>query len=182
MEGSKSVNQNIDAAKTLFTVSGTNQLRQIAMADNKAIMITAICSGIIFLVVALFSSGFSLEGSPLLENLQFALPMSIMLAFCFISIIFAVLALKPKIVRTKKKDGRSALFFHNYYRMSLEDYKEKIHGLLESKENVYDHMIKDMYYNGLVLERKYALLGFAYTLFLLAIILSVASYVVATFI
>ena len=164
---------------TLFNVSGRNQLQQIQMADNKAIMITAICAALIFLIIAMFSSGFTLKGeSPLLNSLEFVLPMGIMMAFSSVSIIFAVLALKPKIVRTKK-EGRSALFFHNYYRMTLKEYKKEMHVIMNSNKHIYDHMIKDMYFNGLVLERKYALLGYSYSIFLISIVCSITSYVIA---
>ncbi len=168
-----------EGTDTLFAVSGRNQLELIAIADNKANMITAICAALIFLIIALFSSGFSLKGSPVLERIEFVLPLGILLAFCCVSAICAILALKPKIIRTKK-DGHSALFFHNYYRKSLLEYKVEMHEMMRSKDRIYDHMLTDMYHNGLVLERKYALLGFSYTIFLLAIVCSVMSYVVVT--
>ena len=176
---SKDTSLSHEGAQTMFMVSGRNQLELIAIADNKANMITAICAILIFLIIALFSAGFSLEGSPVLERLEFVVPLGILLAFCCISAICAILALKPKIIRAKK-EGRSALFFHNYYRKSLEEYKNEMKEVMSSAQNIYDHMLTDMYHNGLVLERKYALLGFAYTLFLLAIVLSVTSYVITT--
>jgi hypothetical protein len=168
-----------EGTDTLFAVSGRNQLELISIADNKANMITAICAALIFLIIALFSSGFSLKGSPVLERIEFVLPLGILLAFCCVSAICAVLALKPKIIRTKK-DSHSAIFFHNYYRKSLSEYKAEMHEMMSSKDRIYDHMLTDMYHNGLVLERKYALLGFSYTIFLLAIVCSVMSYVIVT--
>ena len=168
-----------EGTDTLFAVSGRNQLELISIADNKANMITAICAALIFLIIALFSSGFSLKGSPLLERIEFVLPLSILLAFCCVSAICAILALKPKIIRTKK-DSHSAIFFHNYYRKTLTEYKTEMHELMRSRDQIYDHMLTDMYHNGLVLERKYALLGFSYTIFLLAIVCSVTSYVIVT--
>jgi hypothetical protein len=171
--------EHSDSAQTLFSVSGRNQLELIAIADNKANMMTAICAALIFLIIALFSSGFSLKGSPILDRLEFTLPLGILLAFCSLSAICAILALKPKIIRTKK-EGQSGLFFHNYYRKSLEDYKKQMHEILRSREKVYDHMLTVMYHNGLVLERKYALLGFSYTIFLLALVFCVTAYVIVT--
>ncbi|NNF22494.1 MAG: hypothetical protein HKN67_11165 [Saprospiraceae bacterium] len=167
------------SAEMMLDTSTKKQIQLIAIADNKANMITAICAALIFLIIALFSSGFSLTDSPLLERLEFVIPLGILLVFCSVSVICAILALKPKIVRSKSKD-KSVLFFHNYYRKTLDQYKEEMYEVMESRDTIYDHMIKNMYYNGLVLERKYALLGFAYTIFLTAIICSVMSYVVLT--
>jgi hypothetical protein len=171
--------EDFESAQTLISVSGRNQLELIAIADNKANMMTAICAALIFLIIALFSSGFSLKGSPILDRLEFALPLGILLAFCCVAAICSILALKPKIIRTKH-EVQSSLFFHNYYRKSLTEYKTGMKEILKSRDKVYDHMLTDMYHNGLVLERKYALLGFSYTIFLLAIVCCVTAYVVAT--
>lgn len=166
-------------AQTLFSVSGRNQMELIAIADNKANMITAICAALIFLIISLFSSGVLIQGKPVLERIEFALPLGILLAFCCLSSICAILALKPKIIRTKK-EGSSAIFFHNYYRKTLLEYKTEMKEMMHSRDRIYDHMLTDMYHNGLVLQRKYALLGYAYTIFLLAIVCSVTAYVIAT--
>ncbi len=168
-----------EGTDTLFAVSGRNQLELISIADKKANMITAICTALIFLIIAVFSSGLSIEGSPITEQIEVVLPLGILLAFCCVSAICAILSLKPKIIRTNK-EGHSALFFHNYYRKSLSEYKAEMHEMMSSRDRIYDHMLTDMYHNGLVLERKYALLGFSYTIFLLAIVFSVTSYVIVT--
>lgn len=177
--GNKAPAFSKEGVDTLFGVSGRNQLELIAIADNKANMITAVCAALIFLIIALFSSGFSQSGSPILDKLEFVLPLGILLAFSCVSAICAVLALKPKIIRTKQ-EGRSAIFFGNYYRKTISEYKTEMKEIMKSPESIYDHMLTDMYHNGLVLQRKYALLGYAYTIFLLALICSVTSYVVAT--
>lgn len=164
---------------SLFYVSARNQLELISIADNKANVITAICTVLIFLIIGLFSSGFKHNEILIIDKMEFVLPLGLLLAFCCISAFCAVLALKPKIIRTKKEKS-SLLFFHNYYRMTLEEYKDKMHEIMKSREEVYDHMLTDMYHNGLVLERKYALLGFSYTIFLMAIISSFITFVITT--
>jgi hypothetical protein len=167
------------AIQILFGVSGKNQLELISIADNKANMITAISVALMFLVISAFAYGSAVEGSQILERVEYVAPLGILLAFSGLSAICAIMALKPKIIRTKK-EGRSALFFHNFYRMTLAEYKHDMYEVMSSRERIYDHMLTDMYYNGLVLQRKYALLGYAYTIFLLAIVCSITSYVIAT--
>lgn len=178
-KSSKPKDSFADGTHTMFTVSGRNQLELISIADNKANVITAICVLLIFMVIALFSSGFAPGGTSILDRLEFVVPLGILLVFSCVSAICAILALKPKIIRTKK-NGRSALFFHNYYRKTIDEYKSDMKEVMTSDQKIYEHMLTDMYYNGLVLERKYALLGFSYTIFLLAIVLSVASYVITS--
>lgn len=167
-----------DGINTLFGVSGRNQLELISIADNKANMITAICVALIFLIISLFGYASYVENSTILDKVEYVLPLSILLSFSCISTICAIMALKPKIIHTKK-EGSSATFFHNFYRKTLTEYKAEMYEIMKSRERIYDHMLTDMYYNGLVLQRKYALLGYAYTIFLLAIVFSITSYVIA---
>jgi len=164
----------------LFSVSARNQMELIAIADNKANMIAGISILLITVIIALFSSGLTVNDMPLIENLKFVLPLSVLMGFCAISAICAILALKPKIIRASKKNDRSILFFHNFYRKSLQQYIEEMQVIMRSKEGIYNQMLTDMYYNGLVLERKYGLLGISYTLFLFAIVCSLTSYVIAS--
>lgn len=171
--------RNSEGVRTMFMVSGRNQLQLIAIADKKANMITIISTITIFLILALFTSSSFLENSSQLTNIEFVLPLSILLAFSCVSLICAILALKPKIIRVKK-ESRSALFFNNFYRKSLQEYKTEMKEMMNKDEEIYDHMLTDMYFNGLVLERKYALLSYSYTVFLLAILLSVSSFVITT--
>lgn len=162
----------------LFRVSAQKQLGLITIADNKANVITAINAVLIAMIIIVFSSGIAVGGKPVTERLELAIPLGIILVFGAISAIFAILALKPKIIRAKDKGARSKLFFSNYYRKSLEQYKNDMRQMIASRETIYDQLMTDMYHNGLVLERKYQLLGISYTLFLLAIACSVSAYII----
>ena len=162
----------------LLKVSAEKQLGLVTIADNKANVITAINAVLIALIIVVFSSGISVGGTPVTDRLELAIPLGIMLVFGSISAIFAILALKPKIIRAKDKEARSSLFFSNFYRKSIDQYKEEMLQVMQSREAIYDQLMTDMYHNGLVLERKYALLGISYTLFLLAIACSVTAYVI----
>lgn len=165
-------------SEMLFRVSAQKQLGLITIADNKANVITAINAVLIALIIIVFSSGMSVGGKPVTERLELAIPLGIILVFGAISAIFAILALKPKIIRAKDQGARSKLFFSNYYRKSLDEYKDELRQMIGSREAIYEQLMTDMYHNGLVLERKYALLGIAYTLFLLAIASSVTAYII----
>ena len=44
---------------------------------------------------------------------------------------------------------------------------------------LYDTLIKDLYYLGLVLDRKYKILRIAYTVFMIGIIVSVSAFIIA---
>lgn len=162
----------------LFNVSAKNQMKLIALADNKANVIAAICIVIIAMIIVLFASGVTVAGEPIVERMDILIPLCILMLFFTVSAICAILALKPKIIRTSKKKSKSMLFFNNFYRKTLKEYKEEMNAILASEERVYNQLVTDMYYNGLVLERKYQLLGISYTLFLLALVFSVSAFVI----
>ena len=63
--------------------------------------------------------------------------------------------------------------------MSLEDFDWGFHEMMKDKEFLYGSLIKDLYYLGKVLGRKYQLLRIAYTVFMYGIVSSVLGYVVS---
>ena len=68
------------------------------------------------------------------------------------------------------------LFFGSFTQLDEEEYLEKLTAQLRSDEDIYRTMARDIYQNGVVLERKkYRLLGYAYRVFLIGL---TASFVV----
>jgi hypothetical protein len=63
--------------------------------------------------------------------------------------------------------------------MELNDYEEAINGLMNNEDNLYSTMIKDQYFLGKVLAKKYKLLRISYNVFMIGIIVSVLAFVVA---
>lgn len=71
------------------------------------------------------------------------------------------------------------MFFGNFYKMPLEDYDWAMNEMMKDRDYLYSTMIKDLYYLGLVLQRKYNLLRIAYNLFMIGIIITVIAFVIA---
>ena len=71
------------------------------------------------------------------------------------------------------------LFFGNFHKMSLEEYEWAINEMLLDKDYIYSSMTKDLYYLGLVLHRKYSILRYTYTIFLIGIIVSLSAFAIA---
>lgn len=170
------------AKETLFRVSARNQIEMIAIADNKGNMITGINVILISLIIAVFGSGVSVGGELFIHKVQLVVPFAILLFACLISAVFAILAVKPKLIKSKSGSKQTLTFFYNFFRKSLDEYIADMHGILRSRETTYDQLIIDMYHNGIVLQRKYALLSTSYTIFLTGLISSVGAYVVILFV
>jgi hypothetical protein len=102
-----------------------------------------------------------------------------------VSIIFAILSTRPKVTtgvftRQDIEDEKvNLLFFGNFYKMPLEEYEWAVNEMMKDKAYLYNSMIKDLYYLGVVLEKKYRLLRITYNIFMIGIIISVIAFVIA---
>ncbi len=101
------------------------------------------------------------------------------------SIVFAILSTRPKITSgTFTRDDIenrkvNLLFFGNFYKMPLEEYDWAMKEMMKDRDYLYTTMIKDLYFLGKVLHRKYAMLRITYTIFMIGIIVSVLAFVYA---
>jgi hypothetical protein len=63
--------------------------------------------------------------------------------------------------------------------MKLDEYQWAMNEMLKDREYLYDSMIKDIYYLGVVLAKKYKFLRISYTIFMYGIIAAVIAFAVA---
>lgn len=165
---------------TLFRVTLGNHTRLSGIADSKANILLSVNA--IIISIALSSIIPKLD-SP--SNAHLVVPTFIMLMSSVITIIFAILSTRPKVtsgfftrddVEAKKVN---LMFFGNFYKMPLEDYDWAMNEMMKDRDYLYSTMIKDLYYLGLVLQRKYNLLRIAYNFFMFGLIITVISFVIA---
>jgi HD superfamily phosphodiesterase len=165
---------------TLFRVTLGNHTRLSGIADSKANILLSVNA--IIISIALSTLIPKLD-SP--SNAHLVIPTFIMLMSSVITIIFAILSTRPKVTKGvfTKKDiedkNVNLLFFGNFYKMPLEEYKWAMNEMMKDREYLYNSMIKDLYYLGIVLEKKYRLLRIAYNFFMFGIVLSVIAFVIA---
>ena len=81
-----------------------------------------------------------------------------------ISIVLSVLATRPNVTKGEftKEDVANKkvnlLFFGNFHQMSLKDFEWAMGEMMKDKDYLYGSLTKDLYFLGLVLNRKYSLL------------------------
>jgi hypothetical protein len=96
-----------------------------------------------------------------------------------------VLVTRPKITsgRFTKDDiykkKTNLLFFGNFFNMELPDFEWGMKEMMNDKEFLYSSMIKDFYFLGQVLGKKYKHLRICYTIFMFGLIAAVLAYVAA---
>jgi len=167
------------AIDTMFRISSSNQMRLSKMADRKAhIMITV--------NAIILSAVISLLLRKLDTNSFLMIPAFLLLVSSVGAIIFAVLATRPVIhkgsVSKKDMDEKKVnlLFFGNFYRMPLADYRESMMKMMDNLEYVYGSLVTDGYFQGVVLGKKYRLLRISYNVFMFGLIISVIAFIFAS--
>ena len=71
------------------------------------------------------------------------------------------------------------LFFGNYHNMNLEDYNWGMMEMLSDKDYMSASMIKDNYFLGVVLAKKYRYLRIAYNIFMYGLIVAVLAFAIS---
>lgn len=163
--------------QTLFRVTLKNHITLSDIADTKANILLSVNA--IIISVALSSLIPKLDNP---SNTHLIYPTIIFIIFSVVSMIMAVVATRPNITSGKfsKEDVQNKkvnlLFFGNFHKMSLEEYEWAIDELVKDKAYIYSSLTKDLYFLGLVLNRKYNILRWTYTIFMIGIILSVLAF------
>jgi spermidine/putrescine-binding protein len=161
--------------ETLFKVTYPNQSSLIQMADNKANIIISINTMIISSIIAITGYG-AVAGKIDNYGSQLIVPIVFIMLSCLVSVIFAIQAARPKLIKAKPEGGEmqksSLLFFGVIASHTQHAYTDEMKKLI-SEDGLYDHMTIDLYNQGLILKRKYNLLVYAYQVFMFGFIFSV---------
>jgi predicted metal-dependent HD superfamily phosphohydrolase len=176
----KDDNKPTRGIETLFRVTSRNHVDFSSMADNKANIMISINSIMLSIVFSVLFNKFATD-----PNL---IPPTIILTLVSTAtIIFAILATRPNLtagVFTRddiKKRRTNLLFFGNFYKMPLSDYEWGIKELMNDREFLYGSMIRDIYFLGKVLGKKYLYLRISYTIFMYGLVISVMAFAIAVF-
>jgi len=166
--------------ETMYRVTLRNHMKLSDIADTKANILLSV--GAITLSIAL-SMLFPKLDKP--DNYYLIYPTIIFLLTTVVTIIFSIMATRPKVTSGKFTqediDAKKVniLFFGNFYKMSLEAFQKGMTEIMNDRDYLYETLMKDLYFLGIVLEKKYRLLRIAYTIFMVGIIISVIAFIVA---
>lgn len=161
--------------ETMFRSAYRVQMELTSLADNKANMMISINGIIISIIIAAVAP--KLDSNPWL-----LLPSAVFLAGTLVSIIFAILAARPRVNRNPitledlAHSQGNILFFGNFANLDKEHFTDGMLELMQDKMVLYETMIHNIHDLGLVLNRKFGLLQVAYTSFMIALILGVFSF------
>jgi len=162
--------------ETMFRTSYRVHMNLSTLADAKANIMISINGIIVSIIIASISP--KIDTNPWL-----LVPTSVLLLGALISIIYAVRSARPrvssKLVSLEDVGSKRAniLFFGHFSNMSEDDFVIGMSDLLKNQTALYQNMIRDIYGLGIVLQRKYSLLRTSYTMFMIALILGISSFI-----
>ncbi len=165
--------------QTMFRTTSRNHYTLNQMVDSKANIMISVNAIILSLIISRIMGQvqtWCLHNSPIL----------IMLVTCSISIVFAVLAIRPAKSHgefteeeIRNRQG-NLLYFGNYHNMSFRDYQWGMLQLIKDGDNLYTTMIRDLYFLGQMLERKYRHIRFSLNIFMIGFTIAVVLFVIAS--
>ena len=161
----------------MFRVALRNHITLSDIADTKANILLSVNAIIISMA---FSTLIPKLDNP--SNGYLIVPSIIFILFTVASIVLSILATRPNITHGKfnKEDvinkNVNLLFFGNFHKMKLNEFEWAMEEMMKDRDYLYGSLTKDLYFLGLVLNRKYSLLRSTYTVFMIGIIVSVLAF------
>ena len=166
--------------QTMLRLTSENHLKLSDMADRKANILISVNAIIISVILSVLLR--KLSDAPYLT-----IPSIIFLIVAVTTIVISIVATRPKISGGKftledvKEKKTNLLFFGNFYKATYEQYNVAMRSMMRDTDYLYGSLIKDIYYLGKVLGRKYKLIRLAYNIFMIGIIVSVFAFAIAVF-
>lgn len=166
--------------ETMFRVTLRNHIKLSDIADTKSNILLSVSA--IMMSIVLTTLVPKLDKP---DNYYLIYPTAIFLFITVSTIIFSILATRPKVTSgnfTKEDVANkkvNLLFFGNFYKMSLEDFQDGMFEVMGDYNYLYKSLMKDLYFLGIVLQKKYKLLRIAYTIFMIGIVVSVIAFVIS---
>jgi predicted metal-dependent HD superfamily phosphohydrolase len=164
--------------ETMFRIASENHTTLSGMADTKANIMISINSIILSVVITVLFR--KLEEFP-----HLLLPTLMLVTTCLLTIVYAILATRPNVSHGKftpediQQKKTNLLFFGNFHGMELSNYDNGMRAMMKDSDFLYGSLIKDIYYNGLVLARKYKLLRLSYNCFMFGFVASIIGFTIA---
>lgn len=170
--------QGSRSAQMMFKTALRNHLDLSNLADNKANIMLSVNALIITIAMPVAAT--------YIATLPYLLPPAILLlCTCLASMIFATLATRPirmtgyTAPEVIERGDSNLFFFGNFFRMSLREYQEGMAKVVDNEDRLEGAIMRDLYYLGHSLGRKYRQLRICYNIFMMGIIVAVIIFAIS---
>ncbi|MGK7393063.1 MAG: Pycsar system effector family protein [Candidatus Cyclobacteriaceae bacterium M3_2C_046] len=164
--------------ETMFRITSRNHLDLSAIADNKANIMISVNAIILSILLSVLFRRFD-------DYPNLIIPAVMLTLVCLLTVIFSILATRPNVtagIFTKEditERRTNLLFFGNFHRMELQDFEWGVKEMMSDRDFLYSSIIRDLYFLGKVLGRKYKFLRIAYNIFMFGLVISVLAFAIA---
>jgi hypothetical protein len=159
---------------SLLRDTSSHYIRLIGDADRKARIMIVVNSILLTISVTLFTK--SVRGSELSPAW---ISIVLLIVSNLLALFFTIVSVKPELHVSIGKDTEdNILHYKKSSQYSLADYKAQILSTMQDNDKKIEAVIKELYYFGNLLTRKYKLLKIAHRCFYWGVLLSVVSYLI----
>ena len=166
--------------ETMFRVTLRNHIKLSDIADTKANILLSVSA--IIMSIAL-STLFPKLDKP--SNAYLIYPTLIFIITAVVTMVLSILSTRPKVTsgtfsKEEVADKKvNLLFFGNFHKMPLVDFQKGVSEMMNDRDYLYKSLMKDLYFLGVVLNKKYKMLRIAYTFFMIGIIVTVIAFIIS---
>ncbi len=163
--------------QTFFRTNYRTHINLSAIADQKANIMISVNAILISVIISVISYRNMTETNPAV-----LMPVLIFLVTGLASLIFAVLAARPKVTSiindgTPLEEAKKHLvFFGNFVSLKVDKYEELMEEMFKDTELLYGNLSRDLYYLGKVLDKKYRFLSISYNIFMVGFVATVLTF------
>lgn len=165
-------------AATLFRNASREHIAMLSIVHQKSGFLLSFNSILLSVVLSILST--KLNDFP-----HLLIPTVFLVVTCLGTIVFTILATKPMIIKNRKdplaRDTFNAMFFGHYVHLDWQEYSNQILSITKDVDSMVEVLSKNIYYQGVVLDKKYRLLAIAYKIFLIGLIVSVSMFIISFF-
>lgn len=163
--------------ETMFRNVMRTHISFSSMADSKANIMISVNTLLLGAIATILAR--KLDTNPYL-----IVPTLTLTIVSLTTLIFAILVTRPSVTSGKftkddiEKKKANLLFFGNFFNMNIKDFTWGMQEMMNDKDYLYGSMIKDFYFLGQVLGRKYKYLRICYSIFMYGFIISIILFAV----
>ncbi len=118
------------------------------------------------------------------DNTYLVLPTLCLVITSGVTIVLSIISTRPRIINSHSTDQKGGeeiniLFFGDFAKLPLAEYKKRMKETYKNRTELYDSLIKDIYYQGLVLSWKFKYISKAYNVFMYGFITTILAFFIA---
>lgn len=157
--------------QTLFRTLSRNHYNLLKMVDNKTRIILTVNSIITSLLIGIrFIDASS-------RTITVNIGTKILVISSMLSMVFALLSMLPHryLGKNFKQSGyKGTLYADNFSKQTLSEFKQEFERIMDSGNAIYNELINDLYFLGLVITKKQRFLLYSVVVFLGGLIATIA--------